>query len=399
MMNFDSWRALRSTRALLVSGALCTLASMLGCAADDAPGASEEATLAGETTPAEGPVFRPPVSSDGLASELDTPVAELASAPGTFRNPLNTKEGSDPFMVYHEGYYYLTATTWSSELFIRKSRTIEGLKTATPVRVWKGDASSRCCNFWAPELYLLDGPSGKRWYLYYTAGPAGTNTDNQRNFVLESKGTDPLGPYTFKARIYDARNDSWAIDPSVVKLGDRLYFLFSAWEGQDQGVYIAAMSNPWTISGTRSRISRPSYSWETQLARVNEGPVALQRNGKTFITYSASACWGPDYKLGMLTYNGGNPLNARSWIKSPQPVFQRSNGNRAYGPGHNGFFKSPDGKEDWIVYHANASDKGVCDTKRTTRVQKINWRSDGTPSFGAPAATGVDLPVPSGEKP
>jgi len=97
----------------------------------------------------------------------------------------------------------------------------------------------------------------------------------------------------------------------------------------------------------------------------------LQRNGKTFIVCSAGHCPTPDYKLGMLTYNGtGDPLDSASWVKSPNPVFQRSNANGVYGPGHNGFFKSPDGTEDWIVYHAH---------------------------FGTAVALGVTLTAPSGE--
>ena len=336
-------------------------------------------------------------SSSSESAPTDDPLAQAAPAPRTFRNPLNTTQGSDPFMAYHEGNYYLMATTWSSELVMKKAPTINGLKTAKPVVVWRGDNPSRCCNFWAPEFYLLDGPNGKHWYLYFTAGPRGTDTSNQRNFVLESQGTDPMGPYTLKARIYDPKADVWAIDGSILQLDNQLYFLFSQWEGQDQGVYIAPMRNPWQLSGGRVRISRPQYGWETQLARVNEGPVALQRNGKTFIVYSASACWGPEYKLGLLTLNGGNPLSPSSWVKSLQPVFQRSNANRVYGPAHNAFFKSPDGTEIWNVYHANDSDKGVCDVKRTTRAQKVNWRADGTPDFGVPVSTSTPIPVPSGE--
>jgi flagellar basal body-associated protein FliL len=36
-----------------------------------------------------------------------------APEPVTFRNPLNESHGSDPWMVYYKGKYYLAATTWS----------------------------------------------------------------------------------------------------------------------------------------------------------------------------------------------------------------------------------------------------------------------------------------------
>jgi GH43 family beta-xylosidase len=97
----------------------------------------------------------------------------------------------------------------------------------------------------------------------------------------------------------------------------------------------------------------------------------------------------------MITYNGGDPLNPDSWSKSPESVFQSENG--VYGPAHNGFFKSPDGTEDWIVYHANDSSQGGCDVGRTTRIQKFTWNSDGTPNFGSPLPLDTDIPVPAGE--
>ena len=314
----------------------------------------------------------------------------------TFNNPLNPVDGSDPWLLYHDGNYYLTATQWSA-IRMWKAPTIAGLAAAKPVTIWSDPTPSRCCNVWAPEFHLLDGPDGRRWYVYYTAGTDGT-LDNQRSHVLESKGSDPLGPYTYKGRIYDPANDVWAIDGSVLKMPDgKLYFLFSSWEGPNQDLFIAPMSNPWTISGSRVRISEPTYTWEKSLANVNEGPEALQHAGKTFIVYSASACWGPDYKLGMLTYKGGDVLSPGSWVKSPNPVFTRSDANGVYGPGHNGFFTSPDGSESWIVYHANAAASDGCTGTRTTRVQKFTWNADGTPNFGTPASLDTAITVPAGD--
>lgn len=98
-----------------------------------------------------------------------------------------------------------------------------------------------------------------------------------------------------------------------------------------------------------------------------------------------------------LTLTGSNPLNPAHWTKSPNPVFQRSNANGVYAPGHNGFFKSPDGTEDWIVYHSNSSSSGGCYMNRSTRAQKFTWNADGTPDFGPPVALGVTLTAPSGE--
>src|SRR5439155_9301752 len=148
--------------------------------------------------------------------------------------------------------------------------------------------------------------------------------------------------------------------------------------------FIRQLSNPWTAAGTRHTLATPTYGWETIGGAVNEAPAVLQHGGKTFVTFSASHCSTPDYKMGMLTYNSGDPLNSSSWTKSANPVFQRSDANGVYGPGSNGFFTSPDGTQDWMVYNANSSASGGCDMNRSTRAQRFTWNADGTPNFGTP---------------
>jgi GH43 family beta-xylosidase len=66
-----------------------------------------------------------------------------------------------------------------------------------------------------------------------------------------------------------------------------------------------------------------------------------------------------------------------------------------FAPGHNTFFSSPDGTEDWMAYHANDKESDVCDMGRTPRIQKFTWNDDGTPNFGTPVAAGEPLAVPS----
>ena len=319
-----------------------------------------------------------------------------AGQPGVLRNPLNVNGGADPWLTYYEGNYYLATTTWASEWTMRMSPTLAGLKTATPVQIYYETDPSRCCNMWAPEFRLLDGPNGLRWYFYYTAGTAGTY-DNQHSHVLESEGTDPMGPYTYKGQLFDPENNTWSIDGSVMELNGSLYFLFSAFQNGLQSLFIAEMENPWTLRPGRVLISEPEYPWERQGGNVNEGPVALYHEDDTFIVYSASSCNTPDYKLGMLAYIGGEPMSRDSWVKHPEPVFQRADEINVFAPGHNGFFQSPDGTEDWIVYHANDSVNGGCDGRRTTRVQRVNWNEDGTPNFGTPVSTEEEIAAPSGD--
>ncbi|GGS56774.1 family 43 glycosylhydrolase [Actinokineospora fastidiosa] len=308
---------------------------------------------------------------------------------GAFTNPIK-RNGPDPWMQYHDGYYYLATTTWNSTITMRRSRTLAGLSTAADQVVFNlAGRQNGCCNMWAPEFHLLNG----RWYLYYVAGQNVPDFNpTQRIHVLESAGADPMGPYSFKADL----GSTWELDPSVLRHNGRLYLLGSAMDGT-QSITITPLSNPWTISGARRTISQPTLAWERQTHPVNEGAEPLYRDGRVMIVYSASACWGPDYKLGLLTLTGADPLNRAHWTKTPTPVFQRNDANGVFAPGHNGFFKSPDGTEDWIVYHANDSATGGCDMNRSTRAQKFTWNADGTPNFGTPVRLGTPLPAPSGE--
>ena len=132
----------------------------------------------------------------------------------TFRNPL-LANGADPWLQYYNGNYYLATTTWTSQLVMRKSPTLAGLRTAAPVHVWSDTAADRCCNFWAFEFHRLAGPNGTRWYMMYTAGVSG-NLDGQKLRVLESAGDDPMGPYTFRGTPMPT---TWNIDGSYLQLG------------------------------------------------------------------------------------------------------------------------------------------------------------------------------------
>jgi GH43 family beta-xylosidase len=131
---------------------------------------------------------------------------------------------------------------------------------------------------------------------------------------------------------------------------------------------------------------------------VNEGPETLKHGRKIFLVYSASGCWTDNYALGMLTADQkADLLNQASWTKNPQPVFTERPEAHAYGTGHNSFFKSPDGKQDWIVYHANPEPHEGCNGARSPRAQPFKWNAEGTPDFGRPVPTGKPIPKPSGK--
>lgn len=319
----------------------------------------------------------------------------------TFKNPL-LPSGADPWSIYKDGYYYYTHSM-QNKLVIWKTKNLANLSTADSKTIFvppKNTGYSK--ELWAPEIHFIGG----KWYVYFAADDG--NNNNHRMYVLENSSIDPMkGKWIFKGKVGDATN-KWAIDGSVFTYQKQLYMIWAGWEGdinQKQEIYIAKMKNPWTIDGKRCKISTPQFEWEKHgdlndpnnppHVDVNEGPQILIHKGKVFLIYSASGCWTDFYALGMLTLKGKNLLSAASWEKSKQPVFKQSPENGVYAPGHNSFFKSPDGKEDWILYHANSAPGQGCGGHRSPRAQKFTWNADGSPNFGIPVKAGQALNIPS----
>lgn len=320
----------------------------------------------------------------------------------TFTNPL-VSSGADPQLTTFEDNYYLTYTT-GSDIRVRRADSLTRLRDAEEQIVWTDTEPERCCNVWAPELHRLEGSNGWRWYVYYTAGPLECCAE-QRMHVLESEADDPLGPYTYKSRLYDSQHDYWAIDPTVFQTSAGVDYVI--WSGtprdnmpyeKPQYLYIAELTDPWTLEGPRVEISKPDHDWEMVEGAVNEGPAVLQHDGRLFLAYSGSGCWTDDYAVGMLTATEGDDLlDPASWEKLPEPRFTRHDEAQVFGPGHNAFFKSPNGSEDWFIYHANPAAGLGCSGVRSPRAQQITWGDDGLPQFGRPVSPTTPLPLPSGD--
>ena len=341
-------------------------------------------------------------SFEKLAFAILLFISSFSYAQKTFINPL-LPSGADPWVIYKNGYYYYTNST-GRNITLWKTKNIAYLSAAEKKVVWtppeKGPYSKE---IWAPEIHFFQN----KWYLYFAAD-SGNNNDH-RMYVLENAAADPLqGEWVMKGKLITP-GDKWAIDGSLMEYKGKLYLVWSGWKGDvngEQDIYIAAMKNPWTVEGKRTLLSKPQYNWELNgelhsandpaHVSVNEGPEFLVHGNKVFLIYSASGCWTDYYALGMLTADANaNLLDSASWKKSTQPVFKQSPENKVYATGHNSFFVSPNGKENWIVYHANSHPGDGCGNKRSPRAQKFTWNADGTPNFGEPVAEGVAIVVPA----
>jgi GH43 family beta-xylosidase len=331
----------------------------------------------------------------GSGDSIDFSKLTIPQAPeGKFANPILTS-GPDPWVEQSGEWYYVTHTT-GTNLLLYKTKRLSELAKAEVKTVWSPPPSGmNAKNIWAPEIHLVNN----KWYVYYAADD-GDNA-NHRMWVLENSSADPFqGTWVDKGKV-QLPNDKWAIDGTLFERNGQLYFMWSGWEGDinvRQDIYIAKMTNPWTAEGERVLVSKPEHAWEVNGGppAINEGPQFLVHEGKMFVIYSASVCWVDDYALGMLSADAlSDPLNPTSWTKSKEPVFVKNPQGKAFGPGHNGFFKSPDGTEDWIIYHANPSSGQGCNNNRSVRMQKFTWKEDGSPDFGSPLAIGSFVDIPS----
>jgi GH43 family beta-xylosidase len=327
------------------------------------------------------------------------------AAQDTFTNPL-LPSGPDPWSIYKDGHYYYMHTM-GNRLVLWKTDNLAKLPQAEQKTVWTPPPTGPYSKqIWAPEIHYLRG----NWYIYFAADDG--KNENHRLWVLENTSPDPMqGEWTLKGKLSDA-GDHWAIDGSVFEHQGQMYLVWSGWEGDrngQQNIYISRMKDPWTMDGERVKIAAPTYDWERHgtindwqkkneppVVLVNEGPQVLVHGSKIHIVYSASGCWTDTYALGRMTASvNSDLLDPASWQKHPQPVFQQSAGNGVYGTGHNSFFKSPDGQEDWILYHANSEPGQGCGSRRSPRAQKFTWDTDDNPVFGLPVSTGIPLSIPS----
>jgi GH43 family beta-xylosidase len=333
----------------------------------------------------------------GAATVGAAPVlARRAAASGeTIVNPLVRQRADAQVFRDTDGSYYMTGSVPEYDrLVLRRSPTLAGLATAAERVLWRHLPSGPLSGFiWAPEMHRVDG----RWTMYFAAGPSGGGEDvfRIRTYAIRCDGDDPMtGRWSVLGQLQTPW-DSFTLDStSFVHRGQR----YLAWAQREPGIdtnsnlYLAPLATPLTLAAKPARLSVPTLPWEIQGFKVNEAPAVLERHGRLFLTYSASAT-DARYCMGMLTARAdADIMDPAAWSKSPVPVFASSPANNVWGPGHNSFTVDQAGR-DVLVYHARdyREIKGdpLFDPNRHTRAQLIGWRGDGTPDFGVPARNGL----------
>ncbi|MBO5487475.1 MAG: family 43 glycosylhydrolase [Eubacterium sp.] len=310
---------------------------------------------------------------------------------------------ADPYITKGpDGYYYFTASypmrgaadkEGSDRIILRRSETIEGLKTAEEKSVWDESESSISHRFiWAPELHYIGG----KWYLYYAASGSANNRWDINCHVLMCAGDDPYNDdWVEKGKFQAASGDSisftgFSLDMTYFECNGKSYVIWAQKVG-NSNLYMAEVNpeEPWKTTTKAMLLTKPEYYWEKVSIPVNEGPSVLIHDGKVIVAYSASAT-GPEYCIGYLYADEkANLLDKKSWTKQKTPALTSEDLVDEYGPGHNSFTKDEEGNYIF-VYHSRAKEcyEGNCgygtedplyDPCRSARIRKVQWDENGLP--------------------
>lgn len=289
---------------------------------------------------------------------------------------------ADPYIVQAEdGSYYFTASyadeNYSSydRVTLRHADTIEGLAEAADVTLWTGNL------LWAPEIHYING----QWVMYYATGIKACTR-------ICREGGDPMNPADWGAEIpFDTipnYNSTSSLDMTYFEVNGTGYVIWAQMGAgnaiQRSTLYMAQLdpNDPSRITGDTITLTTPQYAWEMVNYMVNEGPSVLQKDGKIYVSFSASGT-GVEYCMGLLTADADSDLmDPASWSKTGYPVLTSQNVPGEYGPGHNSFTYDEDGNAIF-VYHARSesSNSGdtLADSGRHARIKRVHWAADGTP--------------------
>lgn len=315
------------------------------------------------------------------------------SVQATFTNPILDEKAPDPSVLRHNGFYYLILAL-SNQITILKSPILTDFRNAERREVY-GAPPGRA-NLWAPEMHYIRG----NLYIYFTMDD-GVADQNHRMYVIKADDpNNPLGSWGNEKRVVP-NEELYAIDGTVMQYGNgQLYFI---WTGNPEtgpasmGLFIAPMVDPETVLVPRILIRRPKSEWEMHGFPVNEGPFIIENAGRTFLVFSGSSTFTPDYCLSIMVIDGLlDPLDPINWWTKDECLFARNDAEGVFGTGHATFAKSPDDTETWMIYHAvnDVTDLGI---NRYARVQKLEWNSDNSPRFPQAIGVGKPLQAPSGQ--
>lgn len=244
-------------------------------------------------------------------------------------------EGADPFVLLHEGKYYLYSTNSKDGYRVYESRNLRDW-TERGYCLKKEDVMGERM-FWAPEVIYRDG----RFYMVYTS--------EEHLGIAVSK--TPTGPFRQENKGWLSERN--AIDGHFFQDEDgQVYLYYVRFDGGNV-IYGAKMSPDLLELDEENevRLISAADEWETRDCLVTEGPFMLKNEGKYYLTYSANHYRCPDYAVGCAA--SSSPLGPFEKCKN-NPILHGC--GRIQGTGHHSFTYSKDGSRLICVYHCHRGD-------------------------------------------
>lgn len=295
---------------------------------------------------------------------------------------------ADPCITYWEGKYYFIATHDADHehtMYIRESDTMEGLVNAEEHLILDSDTFEGIGGLlWAPEFHEIEG----KLYIFHAATPGEFFYEECRIRELR-EGGNPICKEDWSAPKKILKKDGTPLceEGRVISL-DMTCF---CWEGEyyviwsqrefvpkDLGawLYIAKLDpkNPHMLLTDPVVLSKPDYGWGNNHTFVEEGPFALIRGEKLYVTFSAAAV-DTSYVVSFLeTEKGKDLLDPKKWRKNNYPILTSRSVEGEFGTGHNAYVEDEEGLT-FNTYHARPGTEGA----RSSGVRRVHFDIDGAP--------------------
>lgn len=294
---------------------------------------------------------------------------------------------ADPCIGKWKGKYYFISTNdldREHTIYIREANSIPGLVTAQQVKILDAYTYPHLGNLlWAPELHVIED----RLYVFHAGTPQEFLEEQCHIMALKENG-NPMVASDWEMPVRVLRKDGTylydkagiTLDMTQFEVAGKYYVCWSQrqFNPVDQGawLYIAQIDpkEPWKLITDPVLLSMPEYGWANNHTFVDEGPFALIRDNKIYLTFSSAAV-DSTYVVGLMSADlDADLLNPESWLKENSPLLSSRSAENQFGPGHNAYVTDDEGMV-WNTYHARP---GV-DGPRSSGIRRVHFNVEGFP--------------------
>ena len=295
---------------------------------------------------------------------------------------------ADPDVFKWKGKYYFIATNDADQnhtLFMRQADSIEEIANASESLILDSSTYKNIGGLlWAPEFHEING----KLFIFFAATPGEFFWEESHVMCLK-EGGNPMNRNDWSEPKRICRMDGSelceagkviTLDMTCFLWQDEYYVIWSQRQfvPVDLGawLYIAKLdeNEPWKLKSEPVLLSKPEFGWANNHTFVDEGPFALIRGDKLFVTFSSAAV-DTSYVVGLLQIEKGkNPLERENWKKTGYPLLSSRSIEGEFGTGHNAYVIDEDG-EVWNTYHARPGTQAP----RSSGIRRVHFDVDGEP--------------------